>query len=408
MADTAAPARAKKGADTSALFEKAQLLERTLKEPLVERDEEAFLIMLSLLARQHMAQIGGAGIAKSMLADRLANLIDGADIFSLQFFKGTEPQEVFGPVDLKALKDGRVARVVEGYLPTADIALLDEWWKANSMILNGCLGILNERKFKNDGQVLKSPLSVAVIASNELPEPGDAQLSAIRDRILLTKIVQGVRADQSRLDLIDGFLDRRAKGDQPVTPVMTLAELAEAQAQVGRIQVPPEVKANLITLWRSAETEGLNPSPRRFANGISILQAKAWLAGRKEVLADDLTIYQHMLWIDPEDISTAHAVTLDFASEFERKAARFRQELDDVGPAISQVREYLAADPIDFAAMTPVAAKAHSTLKGLMEKVKDQQTKAIDANRDTRALDDLMAEITSAREFIRQNALGMD
>lgn len=390
------------------LFEKAQALEKALKEPLVERDEEAFLITLSLFARQHMAQIGGAGIAKSMLADRITALIDGAEFFPLQFFKGTEPQEVFGPPDLKALKEGRVARIIDGHLPTANVALLDEWWKANSMILNGCLGILNERKYRNDGQVIQCPLDMAIIASNELPEAGNAELSAIRDRILITKIVQGVRADQSRLDLIDGFIDRRSGGDVPSTPVMTLDEVREAQKQVANIGVPPDVKADLITLWRKAETEGLEISPRRFANGITILQAKAWIAGRKELLRDDLTIYQHILWLDPDEQSMAHAVTLDFASEFEQKAARYRQEFEDTRPEVTHIRELLAAETIDFGVMTPVAAKVHSTLKGILEKVKEQQTRAVDANRDTRALDDLVAEITTTREYIRKNALGMD
>lgn len=92
----------------------------TLKAPLVERDEEAFLLTLCLLTSEHMAQIGEAGVAKSMLAERATKLIDGARIFDLQFFKGTVPEEVFGPFDPKALVDRACsAGASTGTCPTA-------------------------------------------------------------------------------------------------------------------------------------------------------------------------------------------------------------------------------------------------------------------------------------------------
>lgn len=50
--------------------------------------------------------------------------------------KFTEPSEIMGPVDIQELKSGRYSRKIEGHLPTAKIAFLDEIFKANSAILN--------------------------------------------------------------------------------------------------------------------------------------------------------------------------------------------------------------------------------------------------------------------------------
>jgi len=54
------------------------------------------------------------------------------------------------------------SRKVDGFLPTAKIAFLDEIFKANSAILNSLLTILNEKKFDNGIAQLSIPLLVTV------------------------------------------------------------------------------------------------------------------------------------------------------------------------------------------------------------------------------------------------------
>jgi MoxR-like ATPase len=64
-------------------------------------------------------------------------------------------------------------------LPQAEIAFLDEIFKANSAILNTLLSITNERLFYNLGQAFKVNLAFVVGASNETP---DEELGALFDR----------------------------------------------------------------------------------------------------------------------------------------------------------------------------------------------------------------------------------
>ena len=47
---------------------------------------------------------------------------------------------------------------MEGFLPDADVAFLDEVFKANSSILNALLTLLNERVFDNGRSRIEAPL----------------------------------------------------------------------------------------------------------------------------------------------------------------------------------------------------------------------------------------------------------
>ena len=53
------------------------------------------------------------------------------------------PEELFGPISLKALEQDQFTRVVTGKLPEAQFAFVDEVFKANSAILNSLLTLLN-------------------------------------------------------------------------------------------------------------------------------------------------------------------------------------------------------------------------------------------------------------------------
>jgi MoxR-like ATPase len=148
---------------------------------LVGREPLAELIVLAAVAQEHLLVVGPPGTGKSAVVRRVAQALGGR-YFEYLLGRFTEPTELFGPVDLRKLREGTVETDVTGMLPEADVAFLDEVFLGSTAILNTLLGVLNERRFRRGHTQLDCPLRVCVGAANALPE--DEALAAFADRFL--------------------------------------------------------------------------------------------------------------------------------------------------------------------------------------------------------------------------------
>src|SRR3954468_22960462 len=117
-----------------------------LKRRFVGRAEVVDLIALALVAGEHLYLYGPPGTAKSALIRQFALAVRGR-YFEYVLTRFSEPNELFGPIDVVKLREGRVATVTTGMLPEAEFAFLDELFNANSAILNNLLTVLNERTY---------------------------------------------------------------------------------------------------------------------------------------------------------------------------------------------------------------------------------------------------------------------
>jgi MoxR-like ATPase len=133
------------------------------REPLVE------LVALSAVAREHLLVIGPPGTAKSVAVRRIAQATGGR-YFEYLLGRFTEPNEIFGPVDLRKLHEGTVETDVSGMLPEAEIAFLDEIFQGSSAILNTLLGILNERVFRRGHTQLTCPMRICVRSAKQFAD----------------------------------------------------------------------------------------------------------------------------------------------------------------------------------------------------------------------------------------------
>ena len=101
-----------------------QEVARQLGAQFLDKQEIIRLMMVSAIAGEHMVVVGPPGTAKSAMIDMFARLID-ARYFEYLLTRFTEPNELFGPVDIAAFREGRYTRRIEGMLPTAEIVFLD-------------------------------------------------------------------------------------------------------------------------------------------------------------------------------------------------------------------------------------------------------------------------------------------
>ena len=83
------------------LREVGQALDRRF----LDKGELGRLMLISLLAGEHMLIVGPPGTAKSALVRYLARLVD-ARYFEYLLTRLTEPSELYGPVDIKSFREG--------------------------------------------------------------------------------------------------------------------------------------------------------------------------------------------------------------------------------------------------------------------------------------------------------------
>jgi MoxR-like ATPase len=265
-----------------------------LLHDLIERDTAVRLALLSALAGEHLLLIGEPGTAKSILARRLHLVFREGDYFERLLTRFTVPEELFGPLSIKALENDRYERLTKCYLPGANIAFIDEVFKANSVILNALLTILNEREFDNGDQRIKLPLIAVIGASNELPD--NPELDALYDRFLCRYKVSPVseKAFPQLLALSDS-----AQRPVPENERLSMQEVRQIQQQAQSVTLPQDVMLLLQSLRLYLQQKSLYISDRRWRKIIKLMQVSAVTNERTSISIWDCWLLQHCLWDEP-------------------------------------------------------------------------------------------------------------
>ncbi|KAL3938265.1 MAG: hypothetical protein SGBAC_006788 [Bacillariaceae sp.] len=273
-------------------------------EGLVERQDESRLVVLSMLANEHILLLGVPGTGKSVLGRRLARLCNGR-FFQRLLTRFTTPDELFGPLSLQALENDEYRRCTAGFLPTATVAFLDEIFKANSAILNTLLTILNERKFDNVGGQEDCPIRCVVGASNELPESDE--LVALYDRFLIRKEVtpvsdEGVMTLLSLPNRVTGPCDSNNESSCDVLMSNDLQEITEKLSEAAESVVMEGHVCRVIVGLRTYLRDELSVqiSDRRLLKAAQLLRLSAASQGRQKVDTVDCLLLQHCMWALPE------------------------------------------------------------------------------------------------------------
>jgi MoxR-like ATPase len=296
----------------SPLHERLRQLASTLERQFLGKDEIIRLLMISVVAGEHCVLLGPPGTAKSALIRSLAELMQ-AKYFEYLLTRFTEPNEIFGPVDIGAFREGVYRRNTSGMLPEAELVFLDEVFKSNAL-----LTLLNERKFTSGGQVIRCPLISVFAASNEVP--GDETLNAIFDRFLLR-----VHSDNLDAYHFSELLQRgiqheiRQMAGEHLTPVVGARELADlGKSFGGRMNFSDAFLSSYKGVVFQIRAEGISLSDRRVVKMLKLFAASAFLDGRSAADASDFFVLKH-IWNNQDQAAILEGIVQPLLEGFFRE-----------------------------------------------------------------------------------------
>ncbi len=267
-----------------------------LKKSFVGKDEVIDLLGISLIARENAFLLGPPGTAKSAIIRLFSSCIENGKNFEYLLTRFTEPNEIFGPFDIRKLKEGELITNTEGMMPEASMVFLDEIFNANSAILNSLLMALNEKIFRRGKETKKLPALMFVGASNVLPE--DESLNALLDRFLIRIQCDYVDTDRMEEVLMAGWkMENTVNTDKPgITP----AEIIELQQMSRQVDLSP-IRKQYVDLIHNLRNTGIKVSDRRAVKIQNIIAASALMCNRTEAVLSDLWVLKYV-WDTEEQI----------------------------------------------------------------------------------------------------------
>ena len=386
--------------NTQEAIDTLKRIEGELNIEMIERPDAIRAILIALITRQHGVFLGPPGTGKSWLITKVARRIatfgqngNGLKTFVRLITKTTQPEELFGPVSIGALKNEQFKRVVTNMLPEAELAFLDEVFKGSSAILNTLLTIMNEREFDNGTDRIPVPLISLFAASNEMPQGED--LNAMWDRLVL-RVMVDYTTDSGFARLI------RTAAAPVMNTTLTKPELLAIQDTVRQVAIPSTTYGAIETLRKDLRTKGIIVSDRRWQWATTLLQGQAILEGRTTVEEDDLMILKEALWSAPEQRSDIGRMAARLANPLNAKAVELSDQVESAFASFTEAQNNATnkTDQMNSAVETNVKIKDALVHLGRLQEQAQAQ------GRPTARIDRVIEEVTAKQQQVCQVILG--
>ena len=260
-------------------------------------------ILASFFANGHVLLEGVPGIAKSMMAYSLAEIL-GLDYKRIQFTPDLMPGDITG-VSVFNMKTQDFS-FIKGPV-FSNIILCDEISRAPPKTQSALLEAMQERQVSHEGITYKLPEPFLVIATqNPIEQAGVYPLpEAQLDRFLIRQLISYPNKD-AEINML------QLKQKQDLLPVRTLVspELIIKIQQFIRqeVIVSEKILEYIVDLMRKTREHyglTLGGSPRASISLMTVAQAKAVISGRDYVEPDDIKqlffpVINHRLILSPE------------------------------------------------------------------------------------------------------------
>jgi len=277
-------------------------VETRLKHEFVGNDALVDVMLTGAIALEPLLILGPPGTAKSNVVRRFAELCAGSSLFSYMLTRFTEPEELFGPVDLRTLQ---YIRGRDSSLEAADIVFLDEVFKGSSSVLNALLSLL-------DG----SHQAFVIGSAHGLPD--DSSLRTFADRFVLRFVSQNVPSQQ-----LDDFMRiawqaerhdlRHGPGLADSRNIVAAGGLLRLHRAIQEVSLDEAIKfiIDIVTRIRGI---GIHVSDRRVSRIAKLVAASAVRRGAAIADRSDCWICRYV-WNDAHEIESLGALIDGFISD---------------------------------------------------------------------------------------------
>jgi MoxR-like ATPase len=267
----------------------AQLKSQVLSEVgkvVIGREEEATLLLTSLLARGHVLLEGVPGTSKTLLARSFAKCLD-LKFKRVQFTPDMLPLDIIGGFIFNM--KSREFDFKEGPVFT-NILLADEINRAAPKVQSALLESMQELQVTVEGQTSKLPFPFMVIATqNPLDFEGVYPLpESEKDRFMI-RIEFGYPGHETEVEILKKNLGELNL--EEIEPIIQLEGLKEMFKMVDSVTVSDEILdyvSRLAIGTRTDERVNLGASPRAAVQLVQIARASAALEDRTYVTPDDI------------------------------------------------------------------------------------------------------------------------
>lgn len=271
--------------------------------------EEVFTqVVVAFLAGGHVLLEGVPGVAKTLIAKTLAQLID-AQFGRIQFTADLMPSDVVGTQVFDLNRSEFYLR--KGPIFT-NIVLADEINRAPAKTQSALLEAMEERQVSIDG--VRHPLDdpfMVLATQNPIEYEGTYPLPEAQLDRFLFKVVVGYPEDSQEQEILRRYhtgFDAHHLERSGLAPVITRTDLPAIRAAIQAVTVEEGIFAYITQIANATRRSPdliLGGSPRAAIATLLTAKTYAALQGRAYVTPDDvkamlLPIYRHRIILRPE------------------------------------------------------------------------------------------------------------
>lgn len=274
--------------DFSELSDKISVLREQMGQVIVGQREVVDLLLTALLANGHVLIEGVPGVAKTLMAKVLAQLID-VRFCRLQFTPDLMPGDVLGTsVFMPSASRFEFRR---GPVFT-NILLVDEINRSPAKTQAALFEVMEERQVTNDGMEYQMEFPFMVVATqNPVEHEGTYRLPEAQLDRFMFKILVDYPNRTEEIEILNLHDQGGIESWREQIAVLTVAELKALRERIQHVHVDEKIKTFIVDIIGTTRNNGwlyLGASPRAsiaLMNGAKVFAA---LQGRDFVVPEDV------------------------------------------------------------------------------------------------------------------------